>query len=340
MNFGSQEDLDGDLLFKVRYRHRRKFIAVGIVLALLLVMGGVLGVGRYVETFWLYRGFAAPKSFNSVVVTSRGKTQKVFVVAGEVTTIVVRSPALGNRPDHVEVYLPPGYATDPGRRYPVLYLLHGTPGSPLQFVNVGDVQVVADLLIAEKKMKPMIIVMPSGSFGMFADEEWANTVRPHNDWETFVARDLVATIGHRYRTLSGGQNRGIGGLSEGAYGALNIGFHHVGEFGLIEGWSPYYKADRNPVFFGRSASLLNYNSPSYVAPLVASRLRATHTYIWLYTGTRDYTNRGSKKFAKELSLLHVAYAYSIHHGRHNWLLWRKMMPQALIVASQHLGNHV
>jgi len=306
---------------------------------MLLLVTGVIGTFRYIETFWLYRGFPSPKALASVEVRSGGRTHHVTVFPGSVQTISVRSPALGDRANRVIVYLPPKYAVYPGIRYPVLYLLHGNPGSPSQFVNVGDIAVTADRLIAEGKIRPMIIVMPSGAFSFFADEEWANTVRPRNAWETFVARDLVGVIDHRYRSKPGGQNRGIGGLSEGAYGALNIGFHHVGEFGIIEAWSPYFMADRNPVFFGKSVELLHYNSPAIELPLVAARLRSAHSYVWLYTGTRDYTVRGAKQFARELSSYHIAHAYSIHPGRHDWLLWRTWMPQSLAAASNYFSGH-
>ncbi len=317
---------------------RPRAIVIGVAAILLLVIG-VIGTFRYIETFWLYRGFPSPKSLSSVTVRSGNRTYSVPVVPGSVQTISVRSPALGNRSNHVIVYLPPNYAAYPGIRYPVLYLLHGNPGSPSQFVNVGDIAVTADRLIAEGKIVPMIIVMPSGGFSFFADEEWANTVRPGNAWETFVARDLVGAIGHRYRTRTSGASRGIGGLSEGAYGAINIGFHHVGEFGIIEGWSPYFMADRNPVFFGNQPALLRYNSPALELPNVAAQLRAHHTYIWLYTGTHDYTVKGARRFAESLGTLGIAHAYTIHPGRHDWLLWRTWMPQSLTAASDYFRGH-
>lgn len=312
---------------------------IGFVV-LLLLGTGIIGTIRYIETFWLYRGFPGPTALSSVVVRSGGRAHSVSVYPGSTQTISVRSPALGNKMDHVVVYLPPQYADYPGTRYPVLYLLHGNPGSPSQFVNVGDIAVTADRLIAEGKIRPMIIVMPSGAFSFFADEEWANTIRRDNAWETFVAHDLVGAVQHRYRTKMSGRSRGIGGLSEGAYGALNIGFHHIGEFGLIEGWSPYFMAYRNPVFFGNKVSLLRHNSPAIQLPIIAAQLRAQHTYVWLFTGTRDYTVRGAKQFARELSDLHVAYAYSIHPGRHDWLLWRTWMPQSLTAASNYFNGHV
>jgi S-formylglutathione hydrolase FrmB len=68
-------------------------------------------------------------------------------------------------------------------------------------------------------------------------------VSPGNGWETFVTRDLVRAIDARYRTIPDGTARGLAGLSEGGYGALNIGLHHPGEFDLLESWSGYMIAD-------------------------------------------------------------------------------------------------
>ena len=52
-----------------------------------------------------------------------------------------------------------------------------------------------------------------------------------------------AAVDRRYRTIRSGSGRAIGGLSEGGYGALNIGLHHPGRFRVIESWSGYQRAD-------------------------------------------------------------------------------------------------
>ena len=69
-------------------------------------------------------------------------------------------------------------------------------------------------------------------------------------WETFVARDLVETIDARYRTIRSPAGRAIGGLSEGGYGAINIGLHHPREFKVIESWSGYAEAADISSIFG------------------------------------------------------------------------------------------
>jgi enterochelin esterase-like enzyme len=128
------------------------------------VLGGV-GVYRYVDNFWLYRGFAPPK--DAAWVRQFGRRE----------SLEVTSPALGGRTQQVVFYLPPGYDANPGRRYSVLYLLHGFPGRPLAFLETVRVGVLEDELVAAHAMQPLILVMPSGSTGTFTDKEWANGVR-------------------------------------------------------------------------------------------------------------------------------------------------------------------
>jgi len=270
-------------------------------------------------------------------VGSGASAKKVRVRSGTVSTIEITSPALGGRKVSVIVYLPPGYSSNLHGRYPVLYLLHGFPGSPQQFIDVGDLATDSNTLIAKREIRPMIVVMPSGSPNFLVDEEWANTVQPHGDWETFVQRDLVNAIDVKYQTVKRERWRALGGLSEGAYAALNIDFHHVGEFGMIEGWSPYYVADKSPGLFGKRTALLAYNSPSIELQRVAARLRATHTYIWLYDGLGEIY-RGSKRFTAALAALHIDYTWTLYAGTHNWRLWRTELPTALIAASDYFEH--
>ena len=318
-------------------RHRLR-VGIACFVAAAFVVGGGAGVDRYVETFWLYRGYAAPARPRVIEVGSGQLRRRVAVLAGTVQTISVESPALGKRRLKVIVYLPPGYQTQSPRKYPTFILLDGYPGTPAQFVSVGDIAVTADVLLAEHRIRPMIFVMPSGAFHFFDDNEWANSVRRHTAWETFVAVDLVRAIEHRYRTIERGDARAIGGLSEGGYGALNIAFHHPGEFDVIEGWSAYYRADRSPSLFGDRRALLAYNSPLLDVAHVAGALRKHHTYIWLYTGKLDRTRFQSQAFARELTDLQVAHEYAGEPGRHNWSLWRSMMVPSLTVASEHLDG--
>ena len=295
-----------------------------LALAAFLTVGG-MGIWRYGWNYWLYRGFPPPQ--DPGFVASRG-TSEMFRLP---------SAALHGRLQQVYVYLPPGYASHPRRRYPVAYLLHGIPGRPTAFLLTVRAGVVEDILVARHKARPMILVMPYGSTGTFTDKEWANGIRPGDGWETFVARDLVRAVDARYRTISRGSARALIGLSEGGYGALNIGLHHPGEFRVLESWSGYQEADNLPAIFGGVPRLLLNNSPLHTLPLVAPRLRAAGTYVWFYSAGRDRFRHQNAAFARLLRKERIAHHYFLVAGGHNWALWRGQASNALLAAARHLS---
>ena len=292
-------------------------------LALFLAVGA-LGAYRYLDNYWVYRGFSP--THDPAYVQQRGTSE----------TIYVTSPALGGRRQKVVVYLPPGYNTQPNRRYPVLYLLHGFPGDPTAFLHELRMGVIDDVYLADKRAQPLILVMPFGSTGIFTDKEWANGYRPHEDWETFMARDVVRAIDSRYRTIANRSGRAIAGLSEGGYGALNIGFHHPNEFSVLESWSGYQTADPVRSVFGTSDPRLEWNSPFVQLPRLTRTLRRDRTYIWFYTGTSDGMRSQNTAFARALAARHLPYQYFVANGGHEWALWRHFAPVAYRVAAEHL----
>ena len=300
--------------------HRLRVLASALAL-FVFVGGGLLGTAQDIRSYALYRGFR-PIQIPSWVAER-----------ATVRTTWVWSSAIDGRSQPVIVVLPPGYAQHPLRRYPVLYLLHGYPATPEAFLNVGDVAAQEDILVAKHLMKPLIMVIPHGTTGFFTDEEWANGIQPGNDWETFLARDVVDAIDQRFRTIPIGGARAIGGLSSGAYGALNIALHHPGEFRVIESWSGYTFAPPMPSIFGTDPRRAAYNSPELYLPKVASALRAAHAFFWFYIGAKDREVAENREFAAELAAYGIRHDFFTVPGRHDWAAWRPNVPRALIVAS-------
>jgi len=132
--------------------------------------------------------------------------------ASEIVTREFESSALG-REWKYEVYLPSGYETS-RLRYPVLYLLHGNGGSGRDWVDQGNVQSVADSLIASGDMPPAVIVMPDAGVTWYVDRE--------EKMETAVIRDLFPEVERNLRVLRSREGRLIGGLSMGGYGSLRF----------------------------------------------------------------------------------------------------------------------
>jgi enterochelin esterase-like enzyme len=289
-----------------------------------VIAAGAFGAFRYIDNFRLYRGYPPPK-------------EPAYVHArGHVDVLHVRSAALGGRSQRVLVYLPPGYTGLGDHRFPVLYLLHGSPGSPEPFLTIVRAGIVEDSLLARHRARPMIVVMPFGSSGTFTDKEWVDGVRPHEGWETFVARDLVREIDTRYATFADGAGRAIGGLSEGGYGAINLAVHHPGEFRVVESWSGYERASPNSRLFGRDSQRLRYNSPLDQLAAAAPRLRAAHTYFWFYSGSGDPLRNQNRLFALALGRAYISHHFFIVHGRHDWRLWRDNADAAILAAERAL----
>jgi S-formylglutathione hydrolase FrmB len=167
--------------------------------------------------------------------------------AGKLERITVHGPSLvgnlsGDSPDRpVSVYLPKSYATQPGKRYPVLYLLHGFTSSderwfdlntPRRYVNA---QTATDRAVANG-VREMIIVMPN-AYTAFQGSMYSNSVVT-GDWEAYVARDLVAYVDAHYRTLATRAGRGLAGHSMGGYGAVRIGMKYPEAFSSLYILSP------------------------------------------------------------------------------------------------------
>ncbi len=297
----------------------------GFAIALLVAIG-LVGTLHYVRNFWLYRGFPPPR--DPAFVHEVGVTQRFFVA----------SPALGGRSQPVDVYLPPGYATNPRQRYAVMYLLHGFPGRPAAFLKTVQMGVVEDVLLAKRRIRPFILVLPFGSTSTFTDKEWANGIGTGEGWETFVAHDLVRAVDARYRTIPLGADRVLAGLSEGGYGALNIGLHHPGEFRVLESWSGYQLAGNLKSIFGGDQARLAANSPLLTLARAAPKLRRTGAYVWLYSGTTDSFHDQNSAFAAKLSRDRVAHSFRLVRGGHNWAIWRAQATNAFLVASAHIGG--
>ena len=157
---------------------------------------------------------------------------------GTVERITVHGKALegnleGDSPDReVTVYLPPSYAGDQTRRYPVVYLLHGYGGRDDTFTGrLARLQESADRLAAAQGFSEPIVVTPN-AFTLHKGSMYSNSVTT-GDWERFIAEDLVAYIDSHYRTLAKRMSRGLAGHSMGGYGALRIGMKRPDVFSSL-----------------------------------------------------------------------------------------------------------
>jgi enterochelin esterase-like enzyme len=135
----------------------------------------------------------------------------------------------------VFVFLPPSYARQKSRRYPVVYALHGYSIGAEQWTHEIHVPQTIEGAFAQG-VQEMIVVVPD-SKTLHNGSMYSSSVTT-GDFEQFVARDLVAYIDAHYRTIPDRLSRGLVGHSMGGYGATRIGMKHADVFGGLYIMSP------------------------------------------------------------------------------------------------------
>jgi enterochelin esterase-like enzyme len=136
---------------------------------------------------------------------------------------------------HVLVFLPPSYAKEKSRRYPVVYALHGYSIGAEQWSKEIHAPQTIEGAFAQGA-KEMIVVLPD-SKTIHNGSMYSSSVTT-GDFERFIARDVVAYIDAHYRTIPNRLSRGLVGHSMGGYGATRIGMKHADVFGSLYIMSP------------------------------------------------------------------------------------------------------
>ena len=157
-------------------------------------------------------------------------------IKGKVEKITVHGKSLegnleGDSADRdVFVYLPPSYAAQANRRYPVVYFLHGYGIGAEAYWNIMTAPQSAEAAFAAGA-REMILVHPD-SFTIHNGSMYSNSPTT-GDWEGFVTEDLISYIDSHYRTVANRASRGLAGHSMGGYGAFRIGMKHPEMFSSL-----------------------------------------------------------------------------------------------------------
>ena len=283
-----------------------------------LAVVGLAGAYSYWESYYQHRGFAT--------VAFLPHAQR-----GQLQTVHFYSPALHRIADYI-VYTPPGYGTG-SARYPVYYLLHGSPGRPVVFTDIAQLPVRMDNLISEQRMRPMLLVFPDGriSASTYSDSEWADT--PSGNFAGYVI-NVVHNVDHRFRTLAHRGDRVIAGFSAGAYGATNVALHHLGTFANLQSWSGYYLETRSGVFAKASEATLRANSPQDYVHRLRALIARDPLRAFLFVGRDDDDSPQTGPMAAALGAAGADVTWALYRGGHDWQLWHAHLDQMLILASR------
>ncbi len=222
--------------------------------------------------------------------------------------------ALGGGTRAVWVYTPPGYEKDTSRRYPVLYLFHGSNDTAAGWTLAGNANFILDNLLAEKKAVPMIVVMPYGHAVPFTaprDQQAKNTAL----FEEYVLKDVKPLVESKFRTMTGREHRAIAGLSMGGGQAITIGFNHLDLFSSVAAMSAAVPAD----FETRFAQALR-------AP---DKTNAQLKTLWIGCGKQDFLFDRSEKFSALLTANQIRHTFRPTEGLHTYTVWRQYLGEVL-----------
>jgi S-formylglutathione hydrolase FrmB len=169
------------------------------------------------------------------------------------------------------VYLPPGYSA--AHRYPVVYLLHGMPGSPSEFLDGTSLVAFADSAISSGRLRPFVAVMPAAGPDAKYNGEWAGP------WEREVVDGVVPFVDAHLSTQAEPSGRVLAGLSAGGFGAVYIALREPRLFGTVESWSGYFHPLRDGPFKHDTKTQLAANDPRALAPRERVALAGTRFFL-------------------------------------------------------------
>jgi enterochelin esterase family protein len=265
-------------------------------------------------------GVPTPDPNNAWVKPGRGAIQNLVEVPGDTPHAQrpvphgvlnihrYESGALGGKPRGLVVYTPPGYDRAPARRYPVLYLLHGTGDDETCWTNIGLAHRILDNLLADGRAVPMIVVMPDGHA---ADPTAGIRAVEMRAFGADLWGEIIPLVERTYRTLPGPEGRAIAGLSMGGGQAFAVAatrpdlFASVGLFSMARG-----------------------NVLDLAERLNPSEANDRLTLFWVGCGRQDDVHyEVSEGLHDELAARGIHHVWHPTDGGHNWVVWRKYLAE-------------
>jgi enterochelin esterase-like enzyme len=223
----------------------------------------------------------------------------------------------------MHVYTPPGY--DGGsEQYPVFYLLHGGGDDDAGWSTIGRAGFILDNLLAAKKARPMIVVMPNGSLPRPANMpafEPGTTPSPEAraamealqaKFANELLNDVIPFVEKTYRVESGPKNRALAGLSMGGGQTLRALTTHPDQFAYVAIWSAGLGRGNAEDWEKRNAEFL----------ASAAKVNGSVKVLSISVGDQDFTLSGTKALAGLFDKHGIKHDLTISGGGHTWINWR------------------
>ncbi len=242
------------------------------------------------------------------------------------------------------VYLPPDYHASE-RRYPAMYLLHGSGDDQTGWIQFGEVRHITDKSIREGKATPMIIVMPDANTGV---RGYFNDVTNSWRYEDFFFEELIPHVEERFRIKPEKRYRAVAGLSMGGGGSFIYALRRpelfssaaplsawVGPGSVEEYKSTMERWGNDPPDLPNDAIeeyVKRHNAVELIRTLPADDIRSVRWFI--DCGDDDFLYEGNSLAHIEMRKREIPHEFRIRDGAHTWTYWRESLPNVLYFVSQ------
>lgn len=207
------------------------------------------------------------------------------------------------------LYTPPGYDTQTNEKFPVLYILHGGGEDERGWASQGKTDLILDNLIAEKKAKPMLVVMPDGNMPMAAFNE--NGLKM---FERELKESIIPFVEKNYRVLAGAQNRALAGLSMGGIQTLYARVQNTDMFAYLGVFSSGWIQSRQTEIADGQYAFMKTN---------AAKINDNLRQFWISMGGKeDIAYENCKVMMAKFDEMGIKYTYRDYPGGHTWPVWR------------------
>lgn len=313
-------------------------VACNLVMAALVALSGINAHFAYIPSIGALLGrraqFQASGAQLSRAVSAAETGSRRLPDHGMVALMRIPAPASGFQARRAQVYLPRTWFQIPRPHLPVLLLLHGTPGTPLDWTRAGSVDVVAERWATLHGATAPIIVMPDSNGSFQADSECVNGRL--GNVETYLTVDVLRWAIDRLGAAKHRSRWAIGGLSSGGTCALQLTLRHPALFSTFLAFGA-----EGRISHGRGLSYLFARSPAMAAraarrysptDLLASYRPDARLPIrgWIEAGRNDGATSREAVILNDVAHRHglPTSLRLLTGGGHTFRVWRRSMADA------------
>ena len=254
--------------------------------------------------------------------------------------------AILNRAVRYCALLPPSFATDKTRRFPIVYSLHGL-GANEQWLLTGGAWELVEQARDQNKIGEFVMVSPDGGRSFYV-----NSRDGKERYEDFFIKEFVPAIEKRYRAGGTRQARALSGFSMGGYGALRFALQYPQMFSAVAVHSAALfeeLPEDATVLFGRNfqafgnpldSAYWNQNNPlSLVQSAAGLSQSLAQSKIYFDCGLQDDYgfDAGTRRLHEILDRRNIPHEFHLYPGGHNWQYVADHFGESLEFLSRALG---